>query len=172
MNGKITELEVIFVVTRNKKNRKSAGFSLLEFLAVMVLVAVLALIAIPTYDSYIKKARYQGLIIAVDAMKLNVAACVQKLGITSGGITGVGPINCSEIPIGSSVSYTPANALQYTVAVGDDGKTVGVPIQNFKGISQADTYILTPTVSAGNVVTWTLDTANSGCIASNLCDNP
>ncbi|OGT37830.1 MAG: hypothetical protein A3F12_02005 [Gammaproteobacteria bacterium RIFCSPHIGHO2_12_FULL_38_14] len=143
--------------------KTTAGFSLLEFLAVMVLVAVLALISMPIYDSYIKKARFQNVIQAVDSFKPAVAACAQSTGSTdptlegcvngSNGIpevlTATGYIAGVTVEAGGIITGTATNA------GGLDGKT----------------YILKPTLQNGFLI-WTMDTTGSTCLEKALCDNP
>lgn len=39
----------------NKRNRQAAGFTLIELMVVIVLVAVLTLVAVPSYEKYIER---------------------------------------------------------------------------------------------------------------------
>lgn len=147
-----------------KRNRKStAGFSLLEFLAVMVLVAVLALIAVPIYDSYIKKARFQNVIVAVDSFKLPVAACIQSQNLTS-AITG-----CANGSNGVPAALGTTGDYIAKVEVAETGVITGAATS--AGGLSGETYTLTPEIKAGGIITWKFDAANSTC-DTNLCDAP
>ena len=153
------------MVTRNKKNRKLAGFSLLEFLAVMVLVAVLALIAIPIYDSYIKKARFQNVVVAVESFKPGVAACAQNLGIPENTSPFVG---CNEGSNGipAMLGETGPYVARVTVS---SGIIIGVATK--KGGLNSEIYALVPTMKSGGIITWAVD-GGSSCLTAGLCDNP
>ncbi len=59
---------------------KSNGFTLLEFLGVMLIVVVLAIIATPIYDTYVKKARFQNVVKAAESYTTPVAVCYQETG--------------------------------------------------------------------------------------------
>lgn len=150
-----------------KRNRKStAGFSLLEFLAVMVLVAVLALIAVPIYDSYIKKARFQNVITAVDSFKTGVAACAQNKGLAAGGsfVGCNGGSNGIPTNLGATGSYISSVSVVNGIITGTAVTASGL---------QGEIYALNPTMAAGGIVTWALD-ATSDCNQNGktLCDNP
>lgn len=57
--------------------KKTRGFGLLEFLAVMVLVAVLALIAIPIFMSYLNQGKFTDVVQQGDTYKASVEQCIQ-----------------------------------------------------------------------------------------------
>lgn len=137
-------------------NKKStAGFTLLEFLAVMVLVAVLAVIAVPIYDSYVKKARFQNVVMAAELYKTQVTACIQSLGTLTGC-----DANTNGIATTTALASTYVNGA--TVANG----LITVTATAIGGLA-SETYILTPSYTAGaSVVTWV---ASGTCITKNYC---
>ncbi len=139
-----------------KTNKTTAGFTLLEFLAVMVLVAVLVTIAIPIYNTYVIKARFQNVIQAAVAYEVPVAVCIQSQGLASvgTGTTAITNTACpNEIPSGdvttglptfvSKVNVSGAGVIVATAAAGN-------------GLTTSDTYTLTPTltVTTGNTIVW------------------
>jgi len=58
------------------------GFSLLEFVGVMIVVAVLALIAIPIYNSYVERGKFTDIVQQGDSYKTAVANCISQTGDT------------------------------------------------------------------------------------------
>lgn len=123
--------------------RKNSGFTLIELLIVIAIIAVLAAIAIPTYRTYLIKARYSEIVMAASLFKVGVAQCYSKTGTLtgcSGGSNGV-PANIA----------TPGPGAVDTVTTADGVVTITPKAAN--GIVAADTYIITPTVS-GTTLTW------------------
>ena len=63
--------------------RAQAGFTLIELMIVVAIIGILAAIAIPQYQNYVKRAKWQDNISKVASIKLAVAECFQTKGALS-----------------------------------------------------------------------------------------
>ena len=125
-----------------KNYNKQSGFTLLELLITIVIIGILAAIAIPSYLDYTKKAHYSEIVRGTAPFKAGVSTCFQQLATLtgcSGGANGV-PANLGAVGAITSISTT-------------NGVITVTPVAQ-NGILATDTYILTPTIGAGNVMTW------------------
>jgi len=121
------------------------GFTLLELLISITIVAVLAAVAIPSYLSYLRKSAYSEVVQTADSYKVAIAMCIDSNnGVATNCDGGSGDIP-ANIASGNGLGVVDS----VTVT---DGVITIVP-RNQSGISASETYILTPTYST-NGVTW------------------
>lgn len=124
------------------KFSKVKGFTLMELMITIVIVGILAAVAIPSYLNYTRKAYYSEVVRATAPYKVGVAECYHNLGTLTG---------CTDGTNGVPADIGAAQGAVATLTTVDGVITVTPVAQN--GITAADTYILTPTVS-GTTLTW------------------
>lgn len=112
------------------------GFTLMELMIVLAIVSILAMIALPSYRVYTKRAHYIELVQASGPFKLGVEECHQITGSLSecqSGQHGVPP----SIALGENAG------MLASAEVSKNGVITLVPAEKF-GIRPQDTYVLTP----------------------------
>jgi type IV pilus assembly protein PilA len=149
--------------------RDQKGFTLIELLIVVAIIGILAAIAIPAYQSYVKKSKFTEVVQATSPFKLAVEACVQD-----GTCASAGAATPSGIVADGSTAFpaVPTTASGYVASIAVAGNGVITATGDSGTFGAGMNYTLTPTMQAGtgaggtSIVEW----AKGGtCQGAGLC---
>lgn len=122
------------------------GFTLIELLIAIAIIGILTAIAIPSYQSYTRKAHFTEIVQATTPYKLGIEECFQITADLSTCLPGK-----NGVPKNIEAGTGPGLIDSIIVA---DGAKITITPRNLYGIKAQDTYILTPAVS-NDRLTWT-----------------
>lgn len=91
----------------SSKYHVESGFTLLELMIVVAIIGILAAIAIPQYQDYVMRAKWQDTIQAVADLKIGMSECYQDNNEWASN-------RCTSLPNLSSYGYTQAKTATAT----------------------------------------------------------
>ncbi len=131
------------------------GFTLIELMIVVAIIGILAAVAIPAYQDYVKKAKFSEVLSVGDTYKGAVALCMQDINAPTG--TGCDS-GTNGIPVAAAATANLAA-----------GMTVANGVITMTGSSAAGGYtsIFTPALNAaGSAIIWT---QSGSCLTPKFC---
>ena len=153
--------------------KKQSGFTLIELMIVVAIVAILAAVALPAYQTYTLRAKYSEVIAAAGPAKTAVEVCVQSLDVAAVDLTDAdagGACALASAIANSNVARIDTAAAN-TLAAATAADTITITVTSgtdFDGLNPANpTFVLVGTVEASKQVNWTRDTGT--CTAASMC---
>ena len=140
-------------------NKMQKGFTLIELMIVIAIIGILAAIAIPSYQNYIKKAAYSEIPLAMSSIRTAVDTCygIEKSLAACDTAASIG----ETLPSGLT-----GKALA-SIAIATNAVITATP-NAYKGIVVGDTCILTPVADGSDRLIWTY---TGGCATKGYVKN-
>ena len=123
--------------------RIQQGLTLIELMIVVAIIGILAAVALPAYQGYIKRAAYSEVIAQANPIKTAIAECFQ----TNSDLAACDTF--AKIGLTAPAATTVFNSATITAATA----AINMVPNAVKGIVAGDTCALTPT-PAGGTLTW------------------
>lgn len=136
--------------------RAVRGFTLIELMIVVAIIAILAAIAIPQYQAYVMRARWADNVSALTGLKTEISECMQNEASLPASCDTLAELNAGGYSQLAAMPVPKFGAATLTAA------TAAIVIVGTPQVGGC-TVTLTPTPAAG-VLNWTIaTTVAAGC---------
>lgn len=138
--------------------KKQQGFTLIELMIVVAIIAILAAIAIPQYQNYVARSQVTRVMGEAGNLKTAVEDCFNNGQLTIGNAAG----QCNPAATGSSIQANGGNAAPgVTIPTGSGVPTITTPMTATAPVTIVATFgnraSARLTTSGSNTLTWTRD---------------
>jgi prepilin-type N-terminal cleavage/methylation domain-containing protein len=110
--------------------RNEKGFTLIEIIAVLVILGILAAVAIPKYISMMDQSRISAAQTAIAEVKAQCSNFYASQMLTGNGTTTVGAVQ-------TSVGASPYLGPDYNITTATASSGVGITVNSVKGVAPA-----------------------------------
>lgn len=136
--------------------RVQQGFTLIELMIVVAIIGILAAVAIPAYQDYTKRSKFQDIVNAAAPVEKAISLCLNENG-------GDATLCDTAAKVGIT---TITNSKEASTALAITAATAAVTATANAGAG-GYTYINTPTLAAGSTqIVWT---QTGTCLAAKAC---
>ena len=159
---RMTILEVS-IMQKIQMKKGQQGFTLIELMIVVAIIGILAAVAIPQYQDYVTRAKYQDGVTSISAIRGATAVCIQE--------NGGDPTACdTDAEIGTTMPTSAADGAitiaRGTFTAGTNG-TGGTAIFTITGDATVRSCIVTATGTVeASRITWDYVTTGTSCTRS------
>ena len=139
--------------------KKQTGFTLIELMIVVAIVAILAAIALPAYNKYTARSKFTEVVTATNGVKQQVELCIYDKGSIHA--------DCANTKSGSgwAIKAADAYATDYVATIAVVAGVITATAKDTEGLG-GYTFKLTPSLGTAGQVKW----ENGGTCATNeLC---
>ena len=120
------------------KRSMQKGFTLIELMIVVAIIGILAAVALPAYQNYMKKAAYAEVIVGMSSVKSAIEVCYQ---------TETDLKKCDTADkIGETLATGLTKGALASIALTADTAVITATPNPYKGIAATQTCVLTPAV--------------------------
>lgn len=139
--------------------KKHSGFTLIEIMIVISIIAILSAVALPKYKTYANRTKFVEITAAVGVIKSSIEVCFQTRGYYS-------LENCNDFnKIGLTKNQLTTGRYINDINISTDG-TITAQAVSIDGFN-SESFILTP-IPSSNTLLWEVSNTSS-CIAAGFC---